>query len=113
MHFVPGINGTPMLDKLNSEFTLLCNQGVKGFDLLADKHPPSPDDYSEKTKIMYAEFRRFRLTAWVSNKLKIHIKTDSALPEPANWEQLNESEKSELQTDFDLVISILKTLCNN
>ena len=113
MNFVPGINGTPMFDKLETEFNLLCNQGVKGFDLLADKHPPSPDDYSEKTKIMYAELRRFTLTAWMSNKLKIHIKTDTALPEPVNWEQLNESEKLELQTDFDLAISILKALCNN
>ena len=111
MHFVPGLTGTPMYEKLETEFNSLCNQGVREFDLFADKHNPPGDSYSEKTKIINAEFRKFTLTAWMDNGLGIHIKTDTALPEFSSWEQLNESEKSDLQTDFDLVISILNTLC--
>ena len=107
IHFIWGLGQSPMQEKLMTTFNFLCERKVNDFELIVDPYPP-PSNHSEENEVLNTDFRNFILTVWKTNKLWIHIKTKFILLK--EWETFSPIKKSNINTEFDFIITELKSI---
>ncbi|MBT5844313.1 MAG: hypothetical protein HOH79_04945 [Euryarchaeota archaeon] len=107
IHFSWGLGQSPMQEKLMATCNFLCERKVNDFDLIVDHHPP-PSTHSEENEVLNTDFRNFILTVWKTNQLRIHIKTKFIFHE--EWETFSSIKKSNINTEFDFIITELKSI---
>ena len=107
IHFSWGLGQSPMQEKLMATCNFLCERKVNDFDLIVDSHPP-PSTHSEENEVLNTDFGNFILTVWKTNQLRIHIKTKFIFHE--EWETFSSIKKSNINTEFDFIITELKSI---
>ena len=107
IRFSWGLGQSPMQEKLMATCNFLCERKVNDFELIVDPHPP-PSTHSEENEVLNTDFRNFILTVWKTNQLWIHIKTKFIFHE--EWETFSSIKKSNINTEFDFIITELKSI---